>query len=272
MCPGLSSPAMYPLSSAAKRPRHEAVDNQSASPFLHTASARSHPRGLIFDRPQPSASSVSAPPTFSRPLHEDQPSQLQGLALLPRRSLPPLSAQGNTLALSSWLKNILTNDLSAHAELLAMQGFTVPRLGVLATWSRSDIGDALGRLLIPSSGGRKGMKAFEVVSLELAIRKLKAKTPGSAPPVSSGILPPNSSAVTLSAFLKNVMGLDLSRHHELLTAQGFDLARLRSTTTWEREDAQEVLSRTLKADSAAGGKTGMSALEVVALEFAIRKV
>lgn len=69
------------------------------------------------------------------------------------------------------------------------------------------------------------------------------------------------------------MGFDLSAHHDLLRAQGFDIPRLSAIATWERADVQEVLSRSLRADAArAAGMKGMKGLEVLALEFAIREV
>ncbi|KAJ7779394.1 hypothetical protein DFH07DRAFT_507539 [Mycena maculata] len=167
-------------------------------------------------------------------------------------------------------------DLSAHHALMDAQGFSVPRLGVVATWGREAIQETLSRLLMgsePAAAGRKGMTAMEVITLELAIRKLKGSSlprarPALPPPASN----PSHSGTTLPAFLKNVMGLDLRAHHELLQAQGFDVARLSGIATWDRKNIQELFTRSLTGDGPGVGGRGMTALEVLALEFAIRSV
>ncbi|KAJ6524079.1 hypothetical protein DFH09DRAFT_1189839 [Mycena vulgaris] len=229
-----------------------------------------------------SASAPPQPPPKSGPSLSSPPGQTQFplvSAPLPRRSLfSPLANSTPTLAV--FLKNLMGSDFSAHHDLLEAQGFTLPRLHIVAGWDREAIGETVSRLLMGSVAGHKGLSAFEVVSLELAIRKLKSKIPGPAPlPSRSVLLPPsvnpNNSTATIAAFLKNVMGFDLSAHRELLEAQGFDLARLCAITGWERGDLQELLRRTLSLkgdDAELGLKNRMSALEVLALEFAIWKV
>ncbi|KAJ7477336.1 OPT oligopeptide transporter protein-domain-containing protein [Mycena latifolia] len=206
-----------------------------------------------------------------------QPTQVS--APLPKRSPlpPPLpKSQAPTTPLLLFLKNILGGtDLSAHHALLVAQGFTMPRLLVVATWRRTAIAEALSRLLMGSGsalGGRRGLNAVEVISLEVAIGKLKPDKQSS-----STVLPPvnaKNSTPTLASFLQNALGFDLSAHAPLLATQGLDLTYLRSMATWDRRDLQEVLQRTLPPDDGAGvgGRKDMTALELVALEFAIREL
>ncbi|KAJ6572779.1 hypothetical protein DFH09DRAFT_1152676 [Mycena vulgaris] len=269
-----SSPlTQIPLTApTAKKPRYEQEAPVNQSPIRR-------PGVSIFAHLRPMGSqnsSVSAPAPRSRPPSETQVPH--GPAPLPKRSLPlPLpKPQPTTPALASFLKNVMGNDLSAHHALLEAQGFTMPRLNIIVHWGRETIEETVSRLLMGASaslGGRKGLSAFEVVSLELAIRKLKAKTPGAAPSLGRLLLlpsdaNPNNSAATLATLLKNVMGFDLSAHRGWVEAQGFDLARLSAMATWDRGDLQEVLGRTLKTDDT---KRGMRPLEILALELAIRR-
>ncbi|KAJ7214984.1 hypothetical protein GGX14DRAFT_609935 [Mycena pura] len=178
------------------------------------------------------------------------------------------------------------SDLSAHADLLETQGFSVQRLHILSHWDLKEIQDALPRLLIGTKNGYNGMNAYEVISLEIMIRRLK--TAPEAQGVSIRRLPllPTADAAgsttTLRGFLLNVMGLNLAAHYALLEAQGFSMERLSKLATWELEDMQELLQRTLLQVGRGGGggggggaplmdtRLGMKALEVLALEFAIR--
>ncbi|KAJ7443217.1 hypothetical protein B0H11DRAFT_2093086 [Mycena galericulata] len=199
---------------------------------------------------------------------------------LPHRSLLAPRAHSSTPTLSSFLKNIPGIDLSAHHALLEAQGFSVARMHILGTWGRDAIKEVLQRLLMESeaaSMGHKGMDPLELITLELGIRKLKA--PNTSP--SRSVLPsplsnPHSSAVTLASFLKNVMGFDFSAHHNLLKAQGFDVARLSTIAASDREDIREILDGSLRADVPGFGgmkaMKAMTALEVLALEFALRDV
>lgn len=89
-----------------------------------------------------------------------------------------------------------------------------------------------------------------------------------------------NSGTTVPVFLTNVMGFDLSAHHALLEQQGFDIAALSGMPAWERGELQEVLRRVLlaptteaerKKSSVPPERKGMKALEVLALEFCIRR-
>ncbi|KAJ7443214.1 hypothetical protein B0H11DRAFT_2093071 [Mycena galericulata] len=187
---------------------------------------------------------------------------------LPQRSLPPPpNTQGSAATLSAFLENVKAIDLSGHRALLEAQGFSVARLHIIAAWQRDDIEEALRRLLMGSEAvatGRKGLTALELISLEIAIRKLK----GSNTPQARSSHPPPS-VTQLASYLKQVMGFDLSAHHDLLNAQGFSVTRLRGVATLDRAEVREILTRTLTVDvPGTGGK--MKPLEVLALEFALR--
>jgi hypothetical protein len=89
-----------------------------------------------------------------------------------------------------------------------------------------------------------------------------------------------NSGTTLLVFLRNVMGLDLSTHHALVEEQGFGIAALSGRPAWQLAELQEVLKRTLltptmetdrKRPLVTHHRKGMNALEVLALEFCIRR-
>ncbi|KAJ7672928.1 hypothetical protein B0H17DRAFT_1083353 [Mycena rosella] len=76
----------------------------------------------------------------------------------------------------------------------------------------------------------------------------------------------------LLSFLKDVRGLDLSKHVDLFIDRGLqDVAALRLMATWERAKLEETLAREFmgSAEKLAGRK-GLTALEVISLELAIR--
>ncbi|KAJ7738054.1 hypothetical protein DFH07DRAFT_966213 [Mycena maculata] len=234
--------------SVAKKPRYDdaspnrASSGQSAKYILGSWKA---PPGQAPSPSKPSSSpactSISATPS---PAPSHPPAVHLHHALLPP---PPPNAQSSTGTLAFFLKNVMT-------DLMEAQGFSVPRLGVVATWGRGAIQETLSRLLMgsePAAGGRKGMSAMEAITLELAIRKLKVIQPAAA---------------------QNVMGLDLRAHHDLLQTQGFDVARLSGIATWDRTDIQEIFNRSLRGDGPRVSGRGMKALEVLALEFAVHNV
>ncbi|KAJ6535768.1 hypothetical protein B0H19DRAFT_434638 [Mycena capillaripes] len=214
----------------------------------------------------------------------------------PRRSLPlPIptnnqvgtTAQPNPRELDVFLKDLTKIDFSSYCELLATQGFHIPRLYTLATWSRDEIEEALDRLLMGSGAaavGKRGMTAISCISFEIVVRALKSTPPARAPLVRSLLPPPGSnvtnSSTSLPVFLSNVMGFDLSTHHELMEEQGFGVGALSGMPAWERSRLQEVLKRTFlapltdadrKISLLPAGKKGMNGLEVLALEFCLRR-
>ncbi|KAJ6572775.1 hypothetical protein DFH09DRAFT_1362331 [Mycena vulgaris] len=83
--------------------------------------------------------------------------------------------------------------------------------------------------------------------------------------------PPGRSPALL-AFLQDVHGLDLSKYHDLFVARGLgDVATLRTMAVWDRAELQETLARLLMGGAAElGGRQGLSALEVISVELAIR--
>lgn len=99
--------------------------------------------------------------------------------------------------------------------------------------------------------------------------------PLSLPP--PGVNPANS-GTTLPLFLKNVMGLDLSAHVPFFEVQGVGIAALSKIRAKYESDADPARLRDelelslLDEDEErwSGGK-GVSPLEVVALEFSIRR-
>ncbi|KAJ7174112.1 hypothetical protein C8R43DRAFT_1230812 [Mycena crocata] len=245
---------------------------QNLAPVQHAPSqpqAKTLPKPSMPPDPQP-AQSIPQSRSPSQPQSVTAPLPLPSRAI--RTSLPP------TPPLAAFLKKIVKGgvDLSGYHGLLDAQGFSVARLHTMATWRRKFIQEALTRLLMgaePAAVGHKGMGSFEHISLEIAIWKLK--TPTSAPPPGRLPLPPASnphnSGATLASLLKNVMGLDLSAYHDLMAAQGYDVPRLSAVATWDTEEIQHILSRSLRGtETAVGGQRGMKGLEVLALEFSLR--
>lgn len=98
-------------------------------------------------------------------------------------------------------------------------------------------------------------------------------------PLARSVLPPPgsnaaNSGTTLALFLRNVMGFDLSAYQDFLQNQGCDIAILSRMSGWERERMREVLWRVLLAHKGVpihDGKGSMKALEVLALELALRR-
>jgi hypothetical protein len=70
------------------------------------------------------------------------------------------------------------------------------------------------------------------------------------------------------------MGLDMSKHLPLFTARGFEnVDTLRTMAKWEKRHLQETLRRVLTGDEVdLGGKRGLTELELVSLEIAIREL
>ncbi|KAJ6480489.1 hypothetical protein C8R47DRAFT_1135977 [Mycena vitilis] len=197
---------------------------------------------------------------------------------LPKVPLPP--NQTTRSELEVFLKTWTSVDFVPHCELLIAQGFTLARLHTLATWSKAEIEQAVHRLLT----GKRGVTAMASVRFEFAVQKLTSTPPARAPRLRSILPRPSSDATnggaTLHMFLQNVMGLDLSGHHALLEEQGFDIATLSAMAAWEPAQLQDALARTLLAPATDDartvsklppGKPGLKALEVLALEFCIKR-
>ncbi|KAJ7464216.1 hypothetical protein B0H11DRAFT_2051693 [Mycena galericulata] len=238
------------------------VSSQSSTTEKSASSSRGSTTVVALKLRQPTGASGVSP--------QRQPHSQSTPVQTPHRSLPPPpNTQGSATTLSTFLKNVKAIDLSAHEALLEAQGFSMARLHIIATWRRDDIEEVLRRLLMGSEAaatGRKGLAALELISLEIAIRKLKGSN---TPPARSSHPPPL--ATPLASYLKQVMGFDLSAHHDLLKAQGFNVTRLRGIAILDRAEVREILTRTLTVDvPGIGGK--MKPLEVLALEFALRDV
>ncbi|KAJ6552986.1 hypothetical protein B0H19DRAFT_1377700 [Mycena capillaripes] len=85
---------------------------------------------------------------------------------------------------------------------------------------------------------------------------------------------PASAPDALVVFLKNVLGLDLSKHQALFKARGFeDVAVLRTIAGLDNRTMQDTLRRLLTgSEQELGGRKGLTELELVMLENAIRKL
>ncbi|KAJ7776342.1 hypothetical protein B0H16DRAFT_1506405 [Mycena metata] len=266
--PSSSNPSPKNEINVPKRPRysHDTSANQktsTSSPTLMPSSSSPRQSSEIIPAPSPPYKPVAAPRTQPIPL--------------PRRSLlvprPPKS-QSTTPSLAGFLKTMCDVDFSSHQALLAALGFTVPRLYTVATWHKDELQEALPRLLSEDAAAAVGfppMSAVTAITFEIAIRALKCVPPAQVPLTRSLLPPPGmnatNSGTTLPLFLRNVMGLDLSAHQNLLNDQGCNIATLSAMVAWERARLQEVLRRGLGGQKSGG----MQALEVLALEFCIRR-
>ncbi|KAJ7615575.1 hypothetical protein FB45DRAFT_873632 [Roridomyces roridus] len=174
--------------------------------------------------------------------------------------------------LSTFLKSVNKVDLSAYYSLMSARNFTLKRIHIMGeTWTDGMIKEAVKRCLCDADDEdeRKTLTTFQALTLELEIRKLRSKSlieiqgPSSLPIVKS-----TSNPTTLSAFLRDVVGFDLTVHRALLKDQGFDMDALRSMRQWKAEELREVLGRGLRQREEEAG--GMCKLEILALELALR--
>ncbi|KAJ7032948.1 hypothetical protein C8F04DRAFT_1106217 [Mycena alexandri] len=225
----------------------------------------------LTSRPSGSPSTQTSPSPTPR---TSVPTQIPPLPL--RSPLPP--RQTSTLAV--FLRTMCDIDFSEQHDFLVALGFTVPRLYTLATWRREEL-EGLESLLTDRAAAPAGctpMKGFAATTFEIAIRELQT-TPSTQAPLARSVLPPPgsnaaNSGTTLALFLRNVMGFDLSAYQDFLQNQGCDIAILSRMSGWERERMREVLWRVLLAHKGVpihDGKGSMKALEVLALELALRR-
>ncbi|KAJ7618773.1 hypothetical protein FB45DRAFT_1007461 [Roridomyces roridus] len=225
-------------------------------------------RSLSANRRHPSLARYFSSSAHS--VSESLPSPPRTVPPLPRRKprSPTKSPTSSGTSLSAFLKSVSQIDLSAHLSLLSARGFTLERIHIMSeTWTDGMIKEAVERGLCEDEEGAdqwRGMSAFHALTLELGIRKFRGRAGSSA---NSNIIP--TIPVTLSAFLRNVVGFDLTAHRSLLEDQGFDIDRLRVMREWDAEDLREVLCRTLRPRGECAG--GMSKLDVLAVEFALRR-
>ncbi|KAJ7032946.1 hypothetical protein C8F04DRAFT_1261520 [Mycena alexandri] len=277
-----------------KRPRYAhntsaGQERSTSSPTVVALSSSPRRSPEINRSPSPPRKPLAAPRT--------QPIPLPRRSLLAPRPAKAQSTAPGLAGFAGFLKTMCDVDFSSHQALLSALGFTVERLYTLATWRKDELQEVLTRLLSEDAAAAVGcapMNTFTAITFEITIRALKCVPPAqvgalinSAPisliylltrtghtqaPLTRSLLPPPStnatnSGTTLPLFLRNVMGLDLSAHQNLLNDQGCDIATLCAMVVWERGQLQEVLRRGL-----GGQKSGaMQALEVLALEFCIRR-
>ncbi|KAJ7636585.1 hypothetical protein FB45DRAFT_1001628, partial [Roridomyces roridus] len=138
--------------------------------------------------------------------------------LLTRHQLSP-SATPSPATLSAFLKRVNNIDLSAHLSLLSARGFTLERMRIMGgTWTNEMIKEAVERGLCEADewNERKIMSALDAVTLELEIRKFRGKA-------GLSFQNPNTTPASLSAFLTNIVGFDLTVHRTLFESQGFDI-------------------------------------------------
>ncbi|KAJ7155320.1 hypothetical protein C8R46DRAFT_1196792 [Mycena filopes] len=206
---------------------------------------------------------------------------------LPRRPLAAPKPPVNTPppSLNALLKAMCDIDFSEHYALLVALGFSAPRLYTLATWRKDELQGLEGLLTTTVPEGCTPMNAFAATTFEIAVRALKPPAgvlPASAPLAQGSLLPPpgsnaQNSGTTLTMFLGNVMGMDLTAHDKLLAHQGLTIVNLSRMAGWERERMREVLGRLLLSatgEGAGGASRAMpriKGLEVLALEVALRR-
>ncbi|KAJ7271287.1 hypothetical protein B0H12DRAFT_1228944 [Mycena haematopus] len=242
-----------------------------------------------------SQTQASTPAPMNAPTHSAStssssgaPSHVQGSAPAPSIRMLRRSPRGDTSnrlsdqepTLATFLKTIPHVDLTPYHPLLEAQGLTVPRLHAIALWTPAEIYDGLKRLLMGSESalGHPGMPALVFVAFESAVRNLRGKA---KPPRARSLLV--TDALTMLDFTKNVMMLDLSPHAALLDAQGFSLPALNAMLSWDPAQVRKALRFTLldparieekerdKSHVPGSGLKGMSAVEVLAMEFCLSR-
>ncbi|KAJ7058707.1 hypothetical protein C8F01DRAFT_1146990 [Mycena amicta] len=267
-----SSPKRQILAPSRESSESESELSSSSSSSADTGSRSRSPSALI-----PSASRHST--TSSSATHVER----LPTTTTSHRVKSPAGLPAPNLAL--FLKHTLCSGLPganfstpAHLELFAAQGFSVPCIHAIAQWPDEQLSEALRRLLLAREG-YFGLDVFEVVMLEIAVRKLRC-VEGMATSSSSNNIHTSRS---LQAFLSAVHGLNLSPHYPLFVAQGYTLERLRAlgvryswassststSTAFDPGELSKILQLGLQRRPGAGASTGMFPLEVVALEFAL---
>ncbi|KAJ7065786.1 hypothetical protein C8F01DRAFT_1126618 [Mycena amicta] len=188
------------------------------------------------------------------------------------RPTTPAASLSAFLTYTLALDGIVNLTTTAHLALFHARGFTVPHLHAIAQWNKADVSETLHRLLSNKVDGHVHLDAFEVVMLEVSIARLR--TNAERPATS---FPNINTAPSLPTFLVNVHGFDLSAHIPLFLAAGFTLDRLRALSSLRLTASlavlYEALARSLQRGSFlvdSQAQMGMSPLEIIALEFALR--
>ncbi|KAJ7049515.1 hypothetical protein C8F01DRAFT_1183047 [Mycena amicta] len=188
--------------------------------------------------------------------------------LIPATNLPPSVSTPGPASPASFQQTLGLSGTfcltPARIALLDARGLTMQGLYTVAQWTDAEISNAMPRLLLEKIDDHVPMDVFEVVMLEIALRKLRVEA---APPPTQTI----HTAASLRAFLPAVHGFNLVVHLPFFLAQGFTLERLRILSTVPAASLCEILACGLQR----GGRQvqvsgGLSQLEVIALEFALR--
>nr|GAT49360.1 predicted protein [Mycena chlorophos] len=212
------------------------------------------------------------------------PSLIQHHPSLPSNTLPdstlsqPLPMPNEGHELTTFLCRILPASMAealttpAHLALYAHQGLDAQTFDALAQWPERELAEALQRLLLKTreaDGATStpesefGLDLFEVLSLQDSLAALRREPSASPRPLQWE---------TMAGFLSNIRGLDLSAHGELFRAHGFTLERLRLLSG--AANMPKILSRGLMRGQWLVGSAqgvGLSAVEVIALEFALQQ-
>ncbi|KAJ7615585.1 hypothetical protein FB45DRAFT_1055914 [Roridomyces roridus] len=234
-------------------------------PPTSVSGARTTKKPRYFSSGSISSAQDSVPLSLPTRSHTIIPSLPPRKLRSPTKALSPSAASSPT-TLSAFLESVNRIDLSAHLSLLSAQGFTLERMRIMGqTWTDEMIKEAVKRGLCEAGEEeeRKRISVLDALTLELEIRKFRGKAGSSSTPLENSAVIP----ATLSAFLRNVVGFDLTVHRALFEAQGFDVDRLRAMREWEEEDIREVVGRALSSQGEGAG--GMCKLEILAVEFAL---
>ncbi|CAK5282547.1 unnamed protein product, partial [Mycena citricolor] len=195
---------------------------------------------------------------------DDEEIQCLGIKRRGQKPQPPQAITGNQDSdtqhqrpapsrLAQFLQSVPDVNLTQHLSFLESQGLNSANLHTVALWPADAIQHMIEVLLLgtpPARDGRRvnGLTATEAVWLEVELRRLRRSVGGLAQPMS----PP--SGATLRQFLRNVLGLDLSCHHDLIVSQGLDGHSIRTLCL------AEVVPLSKLGD--------MTPLEVLAVEIA----
>nr|GAT52387.1 predicted protein [Mycena chlorophos] len=178
---------------------------------------------------------------------------------------PPRPSFSDSMPLAEFLDKILgLGDLlelttSAKLARFAEVGLTVNILRTMANWPELQRALALRRLLgNTKSTWLPALDWFEISVLATYLRRIKDNEALQTQSIYT--------APSLENFLSNVHGLDLSAHSSLFDSRGLTLELLRARPDWE--PVQLMLMRQVNSPEGAG--SGLSPVELVALEMALR--
>ncbi|KAJ7065775.1 hypothetical protein C8F01DRAFT_752192 [Mycena amicta] len=249
--------------------KEESTDEERTSSKRKLESGAPSVNRRTVKKPRLSSSPLSSPEPESQAPKVPLPQRAKRSTGKPRPTAPAASLSA-FLKYTLALEDVVDLTTPAHLALFEARGFTVPHLQAMAQWTEGEVSEALRRLLSNKVDDHIHLDVFEVVMLEVSMGRLRANAESA-----TSSSPNIHTTPSLPAFLANVHSFNLSPHLPLFLAAGFTLDRLRALSglTASLAVVYEALARSLQRGSSlvdSQTQMGLSPLEIIALEFALR--